>query len=97
MGNPSARILYATVPHADHARAKGEISMKFGYLWMILIVLIPLSAFPQETEEPGSPSVFVPAPSFQFDPVVSGKSVNHDYIIQNKGSAELKITSVKTG
>jgi len=84
-------------PHADHARAKGDISMKLRYLWMILIVLIPLSVFGQGTEEPGSPSVFVPQPSFQFDPVVSGKSVSHDYIIQNRGTAELQITRVKTG
>jgi hypothetical protein len=84
-------------PTADHARAKGDINMKFRYLWVILIVLIPLSVFGQETQESGSPSVFVPQPLYQFEPVVSGKSVNHDYIIQNKGTAELQITSVKTG
>jgi len=42
-------------------------------------------------------SLHVPEPSFHFEPVVSGQYVNHDYIVQNKGTAELKITSVKTG
>jgi len=42
-------------------------------------------------------SLHVPEPSFYFEPVVSGQYVNHDYIVQNKGTAELEITSVKTG
>jgi hypothetical protein len=44
-----------------------------------------------------APSLNVPEPLFQFGLVVSGQEVNHDYIVYNKGSAELKITSVKTG
>ncbi len=83
--------------HTDIERTKGDIGMKLKHLWVLLIVLVPLSVFGQGTDDPGSPAVFVHQPSFQFETVVSGKSVNHDYIVQNKGTAELKITSVKTG
>ena len=65
--------------------------------WAILFVLIPFSVFGQSTTEPGVPSLYVPEPLFQFKSVVSGQEVNHDYLVYNKGTAELKITSVKTG
>ena len=71
--------------------------MKYFCAWMILFVLIPFSVFGQSTTDPGTPSLQVPEPSFQFEPVVSGQDVNHDYIVYNKGTAELIITSVKTG
>jgi hypothetical protein len=65
--------------------------------WAILFVLIPFSVFGQNIDDPGAPSLYVPEPLFQFEPVVSGQKVEHDYILYNKGTAELKITSVKTG
>jgi len=65
--------------------------------WVILFVLIPFSLFGQSMDTPGTPSLYVPEPSFQFESVVSGQEVEHDYIVQNKGTAELEITSVKTG
>jgi len=65
--------------------------------WAILFVLIPFSVFGQSIADPGAPSLYVPEPLFQFDPVVSGQEVNHDYIVYNKGTAELIIASVKTG
>jgi len=71
--------------------------MKLNCLLVVLFVLIPLSALAQGADNPGTPSVFVPEPLYQFGPVVSGKNVSHDYIVQNKGTAELEITSVKTG
>ena len=64
---------------------------------MILFVLIPFAVFGQSTTDSGAPSLQVPEPSYQFEPVVSGQDVNHDYIVYNKGTAELIITSVKTG
>jgi len=75
----------------------GDIRMKLKYLWVVLFVMTPLLALAQGTDKPGTPSVYVPEPLFQFDPVVSGKNVSHDYIVQNRGTAELEITSVKTG
>ena len=65
--------------------------------WTVLFVLIPFSVFGQSIDAPGAPSLYVPEPSFQFESVVSGQDVKHDYIVQNQGTAELEITSVKTG
>lgn len=71
--------------------------MKHIFGWTILFVLIPLAVFGQNSGNAGAPSLYIPEPSFQFDPVVSGQEVTHDYLVQNKGTAELEITSVKTG
>lgn len=71
--------------------------MKLSYLLAVVFVLIPLAALAQGADNPGAPSVYVPEPLYQFEPVVSGQDVSHDYIVQNKGTAELEITRVKTG
>jgi hypothetical protein len=71
--------------------------MKHIYGWTVLFVLIPFVVFGQSTTDHGTPSLYVPEPLFQFEPVVSGQEVTHDYLVYNKGTAELNITSVKTG
>ena len=71
--------------------------MKHIFGWAIFFVLIPFSVFGQSIDAPGTPSLYIPEPLFQFGSVVSGQEVTHDYIVLNKGTAELKITSVKTG
>ena len=76
---------------------RGDKNMKHICGWIILFILIPVSVFGQSTTDPGAPSLYVPEPLFQFEPVVSGQEVSHDYLVYNKGTAELKITSVKTG
>ena len=42
------------------------------------------------------PSAFLPAAKFEFEPVVEGKEVTHEFIIQNKGAAPLQVKNVKT-
>ena len=42
-------------------------------------------------------SAFLPVTNWEFNPVVDGKAVMHDFVIQNKGNAPLKISKVKTG
>ncbi len=44
-----------------------------------------------------SPVAFIPGSSYSFQPVPDGTKVIHDFIIQNKGTAPLKIHRVKTG
>lgn len=44
-----------------------------------------------------SPSIVVPSNSYEFPMVTEGIQVTHDFIVQNKGDAELKIIKVKTG
>jgi uncharacterized membrane protein YciS (DUF1049 family) len=43
-----------------------------------------------------TPSVLVPHPKYNFESVVDGAQVIHDYVIQNKGAATLEILKVKT-
>ena len=43
-----------------------------------------------------APSVTVPQPQYNFEPVVDGTQVIHDYVIQNKGATTLEIQKVKT-
>jgi hypothetical protein len=42
------------------------------------------------------PSAFLPAAKFEFEPVVEGIEVTHEFIIQNKGAALLQVQNVKT-
>ncbi len=42
------------------------------------------------------PSAYLPSVKFEFEPVVEGKEVIHDFVIQNKGAALLQVQSVKT-
>ena len=43
------------------------------------------------------PSACLPVDNYEFDPVVEGNEINHQFIIQNKGTAPLTIEKVKTG
>ena len=43
------------------------------------------------------PCAFLPADSYEFAPVVDGTMIMHDFVIQNKGDAPLKILKIKTG
>jgi len=50
----------------------------------------------QDTDD-SAPKAFVPQKRFAFPSSMDGTKVLHDFIIQNKGDAPLKITKVKTG
>ena len=43
------------------------------------------------------PLAAVTAPTFTFEPVWDGEVVEHDFIIQNRGTADLLIQKVNTG
>jgi hypothetical protein len=43
------------------------------------------------------PGMVLPELKYEFDPVVDGTEVVHDFPIKNSGSATLAITQVKTG
>ena len=42
------------------------------------------------------PAVYLPASRYEFDPVLEGQEVTHDFVIQNKGDGPLKVQKVKT-
>lgn len=43
------------------------------------------------------PKIFFPETRFEFAPVLEGTKIVHDFTVQNKGNAILKIERVKTG
>jgi hypothetical protein len=45
----------------------------------------------------GSPAVFFPEKVFEFQPVVDGAKVVHDFVVMNKGTTPLLIENVRTG
>jgi hypothetical protein len=51
----------------------------------------------QDDSDPSTPSVYFPETSYEFSPVLDGSKVVHDFVVQNKGSATLKVDRVKTG
>lgn len=73
----------------------------------VLLAVMAFAAFPCSAqtppESPGADrsapgaSVFFPEPAFEFQPVIDGVKVVHDFIVMNKGSAELVISNVRTG
>jgi hypothetical protein len=62
--------------------------------WVIL--LNPLTAFSTQPREPAPAAVF-PQPSFQFESAMEGQAVEHDFVVQNTGGADLQIEKIKTG
>ena len=44
-----------------------------------------------------APIAYIPESGYEFADVVEGSTVLHEFIIQNKGGAELKIEKVRTG
>ena len=51
----------------------------------------------QPTASEQTASAFLPVTKWEFNPVVEGKEVVHDFVIQNKGDALLNVSKVKTG
>jgi hypothetical protein len=49
------------------------------------------------TNSEKSPSIFLPVSQWEFEPVVDGAAVVHDFTVQNKGDAPLNISRVRTG
>jgi len=46
---------------------------------------------------PVLPSALIAEAIFEFEPVVDGTQVTHDYLIKNKGDGTLEIKKVNTG
>jgi hypothetical protein len=63
-----------------------------GFIFMLFAGEIPVL----ESKASASPSIFVPEPRYEFAPVVDGREITYDFVIQNKGDAPLIIERVKT-
>jgi len=75
--------------------------MKFKpYAAVILTLCVLFSASSYSETQKGtlkSPSAYVPESRYEFGSVVEGTRLTHGFIVQNKGSVQLKIVRVKPG
>ncbi len=73
---------------------------KIGVVMGGLLLIFAGMALAAETQTPEAekvPQVSFAENRWEFEPVVAGSEVTHDFIVQNAGNAPLKITRVKTG
>jgi len=61
------------------------------------LLLTVLAAVGFGAQEDGQPSAVFPETSYEFSPTLDGTQVMHEFVIQNKGNATLKVERVKTG
>ena len=73
---------------------KFKIHIVFVFAFCILFSITNSSGAEKVTQK--FPFAFVSVDSYDFSPVVDGVEITHDFIIQNKGTAPLKIEKVKT-
>lgn len=63
----------------------------------IMLCLTLFAAVCFGTQEQSAPTAVFPETSYEFSGVLDGAKVVHEFVIQNKGSAPLKVEKVKTG
>ena len=76
-----------------------RVRRKWVLIYILFILVVPYSAFcgPNDQGDSTFPKVHVPEGTYEFEPVVEGTNVIHDFVIQNKGTATLDITKVRPG
>ena len=75
--------------------------MKSKLAVLLVCTLLALSAlsvisFAKE-EAVQAPSLFFPTPKYEFEEVLEGDEVLHDFAIRNRGTVPLKLLRVKPG
>lgn len=74
-------------PSGDSAPAKGKAGPKDPALAeRVEILRVSLKL----------PIIHLPVQRYEFEPILEGHQVTHDFVVQNKGSAPLEIQKVKT-
>ena len=66
-------------------------------LMSVLAALPAVAAAADQTGEAPLPEAFFPERIWNFDSVLEGAEVVHDFVVKNTGSAPLEILGVKTG
>ncbi len=66
-------------------------------IFMVSILFQAMICSGAEGEAQDVPMVFLPTDEYVFEPTLEGTDIIHDFIIQNKGTAPLKIKRVKSG
>ncbi len=68
------------------------LAFAWGWIGLLSATLV----FGAPSSDPAPSAVFT-QPSFQFESALEGQAVEHDFLVQNKGNADLRIEKIKTG
>jgi hypothetical protein len=71
--------------------------IQFRYRLIYVLLIAGLFGNLANAGEAGKPSAFVEEPVYQFGSVIEGDDIVHEFKIQNKGTAELRIERVESG
>ncbi|MFO7687178.1 MAG: hypothetical protein R6V60_13930 [Desulfobacterales bacterium] len=66
------------------------------FAWGSIVLLSASIGLGSQPQGPAPAAVFS-QPSFQFESALEGQTVEHDFVVQNKGNADLQIEKIKTG
>lgn len=70
---------------------------KWFFLLMLVLLWHPPLTADTSTSSQGTPRITVLEPGFQFDPVIEGDVIVHEFTFQNSGNAPLEILKIQTG
>ena len=80
---------------------KGALKMKFKNLFFFVLLfslILNLNVSIKAEDNVNTyPSANLPVDNYEFDTVIEGNEIDHQFIIQNKGTAPLNIEKIKTG
>ncbi len=73
--------------------------MRFRIPTVSILILIStlFAAVSFGVQDDSQPSAYFPETTYEFTPVLDGDKVVHEFVIQNRGNATLKVDRVKTG
>jgi len=74
-----------------------KIKNIFFFFLLSFLILNLNSAIKAENNVNIYPSAYLPLDNYEFDTIVEGTEIDHQFIIQNKGTAPLNIEKVRTG
>ena len=66
-------------------------------LLMTYLCMLPVFVFADTAGSKIGPKGYLPQDVFEFEPVLEGTQVVHDFILYNKGDEPLQILKVKSG
>ena len=89
---PIGDTFYETVNFKEDRNMKVKI-----IIILTVIILLIGSTIGAKDKTPISPSALIGQTIYEFETVVDGAEVVHDFVIRNKGAATLEIQKVITG
>ncbi|RJQ77471.1 MAG: hypothetical protein C4519_13320 [Desulfobacteraceae bacterium] len=67
------------------------------HCWITAMLLLILPAVIIAADAPQNPDAYLPQTVYEFKPVVEGTPIEHEFTIQNRGTATLEILDLKSG